>query len=142
MRVTVRDALVTALENLKKNGFKKFQAKLCDIDIRERYRKIPRSHLEDKNRSDVADLIRTYYKDVYGVELTLAVLDAINEKLVAEELRRDLKKVERFVRQSEIQEGKTTAPTGEEELCVCSMGARQKVGRFDRLVEGLEPLSG
>ncbi|XP_077303655.1 uncharacterized protein LOC143923717 isoform X2 [Lithobates pipiens] len=135
MRVTVRDVLVTALENLKKDGFKKFQAKLHDTDIKQLYRKIPRSQLEDKDQSDVADLIRTYYKDVYGVEVTLAVLDAINEKLVAEELRQDLKK-DRFVRMGEIEEEKTAAPTGRPVIrSLCDSGEL----RYSLTLEGFYP---
>ncbi|XP_069840513.1 uncharacterized protein [Dendropsophus ebraccatus] len=93
MGLTVRDALVYALENLEKMGFKKFRKQLHEIEVKENYRRIPRGKLEDKDRGDIADLIREYYKDVYGAEVTLAVLDKINEKKVAEELEEDLRKV-------------------------------------------------
>ncbi|KAM4024175.1 uncharacterized protein ACNLHF_025122 isoform 1-T20 [Anomaloglossus baeobatrachus] len=104
MGLTVRDALVYALENLEKMGFKKFRKQLHEIEVKENYRRIPRGKLEDKDWGDVADLIREYYKDVYGVEVTLEVLDKINEKKVAEEMLEDLKKVNRFVRLNQLEE--------------------------------------
>ncbi|XP_073403339.1 uncharacterized protein [Dendrobates tinctorius] len=110
MGLTVRDALVYALENLEKMGFKKFRKQLHEIEVKENYRRIPRGKLEDKDWADVADLIREYYKDVYGVEVTLEVLDKINEKKVAEELLEDLKKVNRFVRLTQLEESKCLAP--------------------------------
>ncbi|XP_069590964.1 uncharacterized protein [Ranitomeya imitator] len=110
MGLTVRDALVYALENLEKMGFKKFRKQLHEIEVKENYRRIPRGKLEDKDWADVADLIREYYKDVYGVEVTLEVLDKINEKKVAEELLEDLKKVNRFVRLNQLEESKCLAP--------------------------------
>ncbi|XP_075034993.1 apoptosis-associated speck-like protein containing a CARD [Mixophyes fleayi] len=87
---TVRDALVTALDNLGKKGLKKFRNKLNDWEIKRGYNKIPRGQLEDTDPEDIADLIRKYYTDSYGIEVTLAVLDAIDEKKVAEDLRADL----------------------------------------------------
>ncbi|XP_056391409.1 uncharacterized protein LOC130284740 [Hyla sarda] len=111
MGLTVRDALVYALENLEKMGFKKFRKQLHEIEVKGDYRRIPRGKLEDKDWGDVADLIREYYKDVYGVEVALAVLDKINEKKVAEELQEDLQKVDRFVRLNELEESRCLAPT-------------------------------
>ncbi|XP_073504754.1 uncharacterized protein [Phyllobates terribilis] len=110
MGLTVRDALVYALENLEKMGFKKFRKQLHEIEVKENYRRIPRGKLEDKDWTDVADLIREYYKDVYGVEVTLEALEKINEKKVAEELVEDLKKVNRFVRLTQLEESKCLAP--------------------------------
>ncbi|XP_044160529.1 uncharacterized protein LOC122945532 [Bufo gargarizans] len=112
MGLTVRDALVYALENLEKMGFKKFRKRLHEIEVKENYRRIPRGKLEDKDWGDVADLIREYYKDVYGVEVTLQVLDKINERQVAEELQEDLQKVDRFVRLNDLEESRCSAPKG------------------------------
>ncbi|XP_075037385.1 uncharacterized protein LOC142098436 [Mixophyes fleayi] len=86
---TVRDALVTALESLDSKGLKKFRNKLNDWEIKDGYNKIPRGQLEAKEPEDIADLIRKYYTDSYGIEVTLAVLDAIDEKKVAEDLQAD-----------------------------------------------------
>ncbi|XP_066433985.1 uncharacterized protein [Eleutherodactylus coqui] len=110
MGLTVKDVLVNALENLEKMGFKKFRNKLPEIEVKPNYRRIPRGKLEDKDWGDVADLIREYYKDVYGVEVTLEVLDKINEKKVAEELQKDMQKVNRFVRLNQVRESRCLAP--------------------------------
>ncbi|KAG8549617.1 hypothetical protein GDO81_020492 [Engystomops pustulosus] len=112
MGLTVRDALVYALENLEKTGFKKFRKQLHETEVKENYRRIPRGKLEDKDWGDVADLIREHYKDVYGVEVTLAVLDKINERKVAEELQEDLQKVERFIRLNQVEESRCLSPKG------------------------------
>ncbi|XP_075686930.1 uncharacterized protein LOC142656006 isoform X2 [Rhinoderma darwinii] len=91
-------------------AFKKFRKQLHEIEVKENYRRIPRGKLEEKDWGDVADLIREYYKDVYGVEVTLAVLDKINEKKVAEELQEDLQKVDRFLRLNQLEESTFLAP--------------------------------
>ncbi|KAM4025385.1 apoptosis-associated speck-like protein containing a CARD isoform 1-T2 [Anomaloglossus baeobatrachus] len=93
MGKTVRDVLLQALENLEKKSFKKFKNKLNDWDIEEGYNKIPRGKLEDADPEDVADLIRRHYKDSYGIKVTLAVLEAINENQEAEELQKALQAV-------------------------------------------------
>ncbi|XP_075037383.1 caspase recruitment domain-containing protein 8-like [Mixophyes fleayi] len=98
---TVRDALAAALYNLGKKGLKKFINKLNDWEIKDGYNKIPRGQLEDTDPEDIADLIRKYYTDSYGIEVTLAVLDAIDEKKVAEDLRADLGNVDDFTLQVE-----------------------------------------
>ncbi|XP_068103267.1 apoptosis-associated speck-like protein containing a CARD [Hyperolius riggenbachi] len=90
---TVRDVLIFALENMGEKSFKKFRNKLNDWTIKEGYSKIPRGRLEKADPDDAVDLIRRYYKDDYGAELTLAVLDDINEKQVAEDLEKDLQTV-------------------------------------------------
>ncbi|XP_066434041.1 uncharacterized protein [Eleutherodactylus coqui] len=110
MGLTVRDVLVYALENLEKMGFKKFRNQLSEIEVNQNYRRIPRGKLEDKDWGDVADLIREYYKDVYGVEVTLQVLDKINEKKVADELQKDLLMVNRFVRLNQVVKSRCLAP--------------------------------
>ncbi|XP_068102641.1 apoptosis-associated speck-like protein containing a CARD isoform X1 [Hyperolius riggenbachi] len=106
MARTVRDVLITALEELTGSSFKKFRNKLNDWTIKEGYSKIPRGRLEKADPDDAVDLIRSYYKDDYGAELTLAVLDAINEKQVAEDLKKDLQTV--------TGSGCTTKPKGPE----------------------------
>ncbi|XP_040296198.1 apoptosis-associated speck-like protein containing a CARD [Bufo bufo] len=93
MGKTVRDVLVQALENLEKKSFKKFKNKLNDWEIKEGFSRIPKGKLEEADPEDVADLIRRYYKDFYGIEVTLAVLEAIEEKTEAEELRNGVKTV-------------------------------------------------
>lgn len=54
---------------------------------------IRRGTLENKDREDVVDLILSHYMDSYGPELTVDVLESINESQVALELRKDLENV-------------------------------------------------
>ncbi|KAM3917807.1 apoptosis-associated speck-like protein containing a CARD [Leptodactylus fuscus] len=49
--------------------------------------------LVDADTEDVADLISRYYMDCYGAQVTLAVLETIDERQEAEKLRNDLKTV-------------------------------------------------
>ncbi|XP_069840697.1 apoptosis-associated speck-like protein containing a CARD [Dendropsophus ebraccatus] len=93
MGKTVRDVLVRSLSNLEKKSLKKFRRKLNDFEIKKEFNKIPRGELEDADPDDVTDLIRRYYKDSYGVEVTLAVLEAIDENKEAETLRSALQEV-------------------------------------------------
>ncbi|XP_063791293.1 apoptosis-associated speck-like protein containing a CARD [Pseudophryne corroboree] len=94
---TARDALVTALENLEKKGLKKFRNKLNDWPIKDGFSKIPRGQLEDKCPDDVANKIRDFYTFPYGIQVALAVLEAIDEKEVALGLCADLRNVDGFV---------------------------------------------
>ncbi|XP_073504913.1 apoptosis-associated speck-like protein containing a CARD [Phyllobates terribilis] len=86
---TMRDVLVETLENLDIYAFKKFKNKLNDLDIKE-YNRIPRGRLEDVDTQDVADLIIRYYTDTYWIDVTLNVLEAINENQEAKNLRNAL----------------------------------------------------
>ncbi|KAM3917794.1 apoptosis-associated speck-like protein containing a CARD [Leptodactylus fuscus] len=90
MEKTVRDVLVQGLENLERKSFKRFKNKLNDVEIKKGFSKIPKSKLEEADTEDVVDLIRRYYKDSYGIEVTLNVLEAIDERQEAEKLRNDL----------------------------------------------------
>ncbi|XP_073403540.1 apoptosis-associated speck-like protein containing a CARD [Dendrobates tinctorius] len=87
MRRTIRDVLVNTLENLGKRAFKKFTNKLNDLEER---RSIPRSQLEDVDPENVADLIIRYYTTDW-IDVTLDVLEAINENGEAMKLRNAFK---------------------------------------------------
>ncbi|XP_040212045.1 apoptosis-associated speck-like protein containing a CARD [Rana temporaria] len=96
MARTVRDALITALDELDEKTFKRFRNKLNDWPTEAGFNKIPRSKLETADREDVVDLILRWYMASYGPELTADVLDKINEKQVASDLKKDLETVEGF----------------------------------------------
>ncbi|XP_073403325.1 apoptosis-associated speck-like protein containing a CARD [Dendrobates tinctorius] len=113
MGKTVRDVLVQALENLEKKSFKKFKNKLNDWDIEEGHDRIPRGTLEVADPEDVADLIRRYYMDSYGITVTLAVLEAINEKPEAEELQKAWETVNCRTIKTEDQGASSGAPIQE-----------------------------
>ncbi|XP_077303452.1 apoptosis-associated speck-like protein containing a CARD [Lithobates pipiens] len=96
MARTVRDELLTALDDLDEDGFKRFCAKIRDWKIETGYRKIPKSKLEKTKTVDVVDLILSRYTNSYGPELTVDVLDAIEEKDVVLNLKKALEKVKGF----------------------------------------------
>ncbi|KAM8962480.1 apoptosis-associated speck-like protein containing a CARD [Pelodytes ibericus] len=96
MAPTVRDVLARNLENLGKKGFKKFKIKLNEADVDPQYNKIPRGRLEEADEDEVVSLIKNFYTDGYGVQVTLQVLEAIDENEAAEAIRSDLKKVKGF----------------------------------------------
>lgn len=102
---SVRDALIKALEELGEKSFKKFRNKLNDWKTEAGFNKIPRCKLEDADREDVVDLILRSYMTSYGPELTLDVLDNIDEKQVASDLRVDLESVEGFTWRSKPTSG-------------------------------------
>ncbi|XP_063788556.1 apoptosis-associated speck-like protein containing a CARD [Pseudophryne corroboree] len=101
---TARDALVTALENLARKGLKKFRNKLNDWPVKEGFNRIPRGQLEDTDPDDVANKIRDFYTFPYGIRVALAVLEAIDERDVAEDLRTDLRNVAGFAFEEEPKE--------------------------------------
>lgn len=90
MERTVRDVLIKALDNLTEQNFTRFRNKLSDWEIKKGFNIIPKAKLEKADREDVVDLILRYYKDSYGPELTVDVLESINESQVALELKKDL----------------------------------------------------
>ncbi|XP_040212042.1 apoptosis-associated speck-like protein containing a CARD isoform X4 [Rana temporaria] len=96
MARTVRDELLTALEDLGEESFEKFCAKIRDWEIKEGYTKIRKRKLEKAKPLDVVDVILSHYTAPYGPELTVEVLDAIDEKDVALALKKALEKVEGF----------------------------------------------
>ncbi|XP_077130019.1 apoptosis-associated speck-like protein containing a CARD isoform X1 [Ranitomeya variabilis] len=96
---TVKDVLIDTLENLERKSFKKFKNKLNDIEIKEGYSKIPKGTLQEADDLDTADLILRYYKDHYGIQVTLTVLEAINENKEAAELKKAIMEVTGFAPQ-------------------------------------------
>ncbi|XP_077130020.1 apoptosis-associated speck-like protein containing a CARD isoform X2 [Ranitomeya variabilis] len=111
---TVKDVLIDTLENLERKSFKKFKNKLNDIEIKEGYSKIPKGTLQEADDLDTADLILRYYKDHYGIQVTLTVLEAINENKEAAELKKAIMEVTGFAPQ-ESSMGDQRATSREEE---------------------------
>ncbi|KAG9462153.1 hypothetical protein GDO78_014809 [Eleutherodactylus coqui] len=91
MGKTVQDVMVRALMNLGKTSFKSFKNKLNDWEFKEGYSQIPYRKLEEADEEDVAKFIINYYKESYGIEVTLGILEAIDERQAAENLRTALK---------------------------------------------------
>ncbi|XP_073403260.1 uncharacterized protein [Dendrobates tinctorius] len=91
---TLHEVLVKALEKLKHSNFQRFIDKLSVWKIREEYKNIPEDVLSGKNPETIAHLITKNYRDAYGAEVTLAVLEDIDEKKVRQELQNDLREVD------------------------------------------------
>ncbi|XP_066449969.1 uncharacterized protein [Eleutherodactylus coqui] len=94
MAVTLLVVLVKALKKLKESSFRRFIEKLSDWEVREKYTKIPKDDLTGKDPEHIVGLINSYYREGYGAEVTLDILEGINEKKVREELQQDLMEVD------------------------------------------------
>ncbi|XP_005289599.2 NACHT, LRR and PYD domains-containing protein 3-like [Chrysemys picta bellii] len=88
MTETCQDILLTILEDLVEGQRKKFKLKLSDTELRKGYANIPKGHLEKADVTDMVDLLIRYYQQEYAVEVVINVLDQINDKDLAERLRR------------------------------------------------------
>ncbi|XP_043404920.1 uncharacterized protein LOC102932174 [Chelonia mydas] len=85
---TMRDRLLDTLKNLRKGELKEFKSKLTDIELEEGYTHIHQCDLEKAEPVEITDLLIRRYKEHYGVKVTLMVLNAINQRDLAERLRR------------------------------------------------------
>ncbi|XP_069623597.1 uncharacterized protein [Ranitomeya imitator] len=94
MEPILRKVLARTLEKLKDSDFQRFIDKLSGWKIREEYKSIPEDVLRGKNPETIAHLITKNYRDAYGAEVTLAVLEDIDEKKVRQELQNDLREVD------------------------------------------------
>ncbi|XP_053883617.1 apoptosis-associated speck-like protein containing a CARD [Malaclemys terrapin pileata] len=88
MGKTVRDHLVDTLEELTQDGFKRFKTKLNVFPVKAGYSNIPRGQLEKADVLDVCDKLISFYLEKYAVEVTVEVLTAINERELADRLRK------------------------------------------------------
>lgn len=88
MSKTPSDHLLYSLEELVHYDFEKFKFKLQNTSLEKEYHRIPRGQLQNARPVKLATLLITYYGEKYAVQLTLQVLRAINQHLVAKELHR------------------------------------------------------
>ncbi|XP_044134599.1 uncharacterized protein LOC122927086 [Bufo gargarizans] len=94
MGLTLQEVLERAVKKLKDPSFQHFKKKLSRWEVRKEYKNIPKDELTGKDPEHVAGLIIKNFKYAYGAELTLAVLEDIDEKKVREELQHDLREVD------------------------------------------------
>ena len=85
---TPSDHLLGSLEDLDTNDFEKFKFKLQDTSLEKDHSRIPWGQLENANRVKLATLMISQYGKEYALKLTLQVLRAMNQNLLAEELGR------------------------------------------------------
>uniref|UniRef100_A0A8C2QFN3 Pyrin n=1 Tax=Cricetulus griseus TaxID=10029 RepID=A0A8C2QFN3_CRIGR len=88
MAKTPGDHLLNTLEELLPYDFEKFKFKLQNTNLEKGHSRIPRGHLQMARPVKLANLLLTYYGEKYAVRLTLQILRATNQRLLAEELRR------------------------------------------------------
>ncbi|XP_033091883.1 pyrin isoform X2 [Trachypithecus francoisi] len=88
MAKTPSDHLLSTLEELVPYDFEKFKFKLQNTSVEKEHSRIPRSQIQRARPVKMASLLVTYYGEDYAVQLTLQVLRAINQRLLAEELHR------------------------------------------------------
>ncbi|XP_019338630.1 NACHT, LRR and PYD domains-containing protein 3 isoform X1 [Alligator mississippiensis] len=88
MGKTKHDLLLHVLEELLEEEIKKFKFKLNYMDLREGYKNIPKGHLEKADVVQLVILLIEYYQEEYAVEVAINVLDDINNKMLADWLRK------------------------------------------------------
>ncbi|XP_069342324.1 pyrin isoform X1 [Eulemur rufifrons] len=88
MARTLSDHLLFTLEELVPYDLEKFKFKLQNTNLEKEHCRIPRGQLQTARPVKVATLLVSYYGEEYAVRLTLQVLRAINQRLLAEELQR------------------------------------------------------
>uniref|UniRef100_A0A452R9X1 Pyrin n=1 Tax=Ursus americanus TaxID=9643 RepID=A0A452R9X1_URSAM len=120
---TPRDHLLDSLEELVSDDFEKFKFKLQNTSLEKDHFRIPRGQLQNAKPVRLASLMITSYGEEYAVKLTLQVLRAINQNLLAEELVRAIEYL--------IQESGTDSSA-----MSCSSGENKPKGL--RIPDGLE----
>ncbi|OBS82381.1 hypothetical protein A6R68_23619 [Neotoma lepida] len=88
MAKTLGDHLLHTLEELLPYDFEKFKFKLQNTSLEKGHSRIPRGHLQMARPVKLASLLLAYYGEKYAVRLTLQILRATNQRLLAEELRK------------------------------------------------------
>ncbi|XP_053527781.1 pyrin isoform X1 [Artibeus jamaicensis] len=88
MAKTPSDHLLYSLEELVPYDFEKFKFKLQNTSLEKEHPRIPRGQLQTAKPVKLATLMLTHYGEKCAVRLTLQVLRAINQHLLAEELHR------------------------------------------------------
>ncbi|KAF6271591.1 MEFV innate immuity regulator, pyrin [Rhinolophus ferrumequinum] len=88
MAKTPSDHLLHSLEELVPYDFEKFKFKLQNTSLEKEHPRIPRGQLQTARQVKLASLLVSHYGEKCAVQLTLQVLKAINQHLLAEELHR------------------------------------------------------
>uniref|UniRef100_A0A8C0LPG9 Pyrin n=1 Tax=Canis lupus dingo TaxID=286419 RepID=A0A8C0LPG9_CANLU len=83
---TPSDHLLDSLEELLPNDFEKFKFKLQNTSVEKDHSRIPRGQVQNAKPVKLANLMINHYGEENAVRLTLQVLRAINQNLLAEEL--------------------------------------------------------
>ncbi|MGH0149719.1 UNVERIFIED_CONTAM: hypothetical protein FKN15_052004 [Acipenser sinensis] len=92
MTTSTKDLILKELEELLQEEYRRFTWKLRDVGLKEGYKHIPKSQLENAERIDVVDKMIDFYGDDYAVEVTAETLVATNKLDLADRLKRDVQK--------------------------------------------------
>ncbi|XP_021488104.1 pyrin isoform X2 [Meriones unguiculatus] len=88
MAKTLSDHLLNTLEELVPYDFEKFKFSLQNTSLDKGLSRIPRGQVKMARPVKLANLLLSYYGEEYAVRLTVQVLRATNQRLLAEELRK------------------------------------------------------
>nr|KAF6366630.1 MEFV innate immuity regulator, pyrin [Pipistrellus kuhlii] len=88
MAKTPSDYILHSLEELVPYDFEKFKFKLQNTSLEKEQQRIPRGLLPTARPVKLASLLLSYYGEKCAMQLTLQVLRAMNQHLLAEELHR------------------------------------------------------
>ncbi|XP_073502138.1 NACHT, LRR and PYD domains-containing protein 6-like [Phyllobates terribilis] len=88
MAASCQDLILSILQELEKESFKRFKAYLRDKEFLglNGFSPIPRVQLEDKDCVDVADRLINHYTGDNALRVMKIVLEKINEKTLAQRI--------------------------------------------------------
>ncbi|XP_058872877.1 uncharacterized protein LOC117966565 isoform X1 [Acipenser ruthenus] len=89
MEKKTKDHIIDTLDDLDDNGLNRFKDKLGDTSFQER--KIAKGTLQHANSVEVACLIMSTFTETHAAANTIAVLNAINQAQLAEQLKEKVK---------------------------------------------------
>lgn len=90
MAKNLSDHLLYSLDGLPLDDFKRFKFTLQNCSLEKEQPRIPRGQLQLATPVDLAQLLLTHYGETSAVRLTLQILRAINQNLLADELHKAL----------------------------------------------------
>uniref|UniRef100_A0A8C6DIE4 Pyrin n=1 Tax=Moschus moschiferus TaxID=68415 RepID=A0A8C6DIE4_MOSMO len=137
MARTRSDHLLYSLEELLPYDFEKFKFKLQNTSLEKEHTRIPRGQLQTAEPVKLASLLVNHYGEEYAVQLTLQVLRAINQHLLAEELHQVISPGKRPQDKAECplcsaQEGDPVGGNCVHISCSCSAASRDPEASISR----------
>ncbi|XP_056391070.1 pyrin-like [Hyla sarda] len=92
MAASCQDLVLSTLQELGKDSFKRFKSSLRDEEFLgpHNFKTIPLIQLEDKDCVDVTERLISHYTRDGALWVTYIILEKINEKQLAERLRKHL----------------------------------------------------
>ncbi|XP_058862894.1 NACHT, LRR and PYD domains-containing protein 12-like [Acipenser ruthenus] len=87
MATSSKDLLLDAIDDLVEEEYIRFKWKLDHVRLKEGYRNIPKSYLENAKQTEVVDKMIDFYGDGYAVEVAAETLGCINQNDLVEKLK-------------------------------------------------------